>query len=70
MLKYCLARRKAQVMCDKVVDACLPALKLAPDWFITNKMIEKHVSAAFTKGPYIKYVVGGPEGFCGGHEIF
>ena len=22
------------------------------------------------KGQYIKYVGGGPEGFCGGHEIF
>ena len=22
------------------------------------------------KGPYIKYVGGGPEGFCGGHEVF
>ena len=22
------------------------------------------------KGPYIKYVEGGPEGFCGDHEIF
>ena len=22
------------------------------------------------KGPYIKYVGGAPEGFCGGHEIF
>ena len=70
MLKYCLDRHKIQEMCDKVVDACLPALKLAPDWFITNKMIEKHVSAAFTKGPHVKYVVVGSEGFCGDHEIF
>ena len=22
------------------------------------------------KGPYIKYVGGGPEGFCWGHEVF
>ena len=29
-------------------------------WYETN-----------SKGPYIKYVGGrGPEGFCGGHEIF
>ena len=23
-----------------------------------------------SKGLYIKYVGGGPEGFCGGHEVF
>ena len=29
----------------------------------------RHISV-FHKGPYIKYVGGGPEAFCGGHEIF
>ena len=28
-------------MCDKAVDACLPALKFIPDWFFINKMLEK-----------------------------
>ena len=28
-------------MCDKAVDASLPALKLVPDWFIMNKIFEK-----------------------------
>ena len=28
-------------MCDGAVDDCLPALKLIPDWFATNKMLEK-----------------------------
>ena len=36
MLKYCLDRYKTQDMCDKAVDTCLPALKFAPDWFVTD----------------------------------
>ena len=28
-------------MCDKTVDAFLPTLKCAPDWFVTNKKFEK-----------------------------
>ena len=28
-------------MCDKAVDDFLPALKFVPDWFVTNKMLEK-----------------------------
>ena len=28
-------------MCDKAVDASLPALKLVPDWFIMNEIFEK-----------------------------
>ena len=38
MLKYCF---KTQDMCDKTVDASLPELKFVPDWFVTNKMLEK-----------------------------
>ena len=33
MLKYCLDRHETHKMCDKAVDACLPALKIIPDWF-------------------------------------
>ena len=28
-------------MCDKAVDACLWTLEFVPDWFVTNKMLEK-----------------------------
>ena len=27
-------------MCDEAVDDCLAALKIAPDWFVTSKMIK------------------------------
>ena len=30
----------------------------------------KRVNGVVVKGPYTKYVGGGPEGFCRGHEIF
>ena len=33
-LKYCLDRNKTQEMCDKAIDALLPALKFVPDWFV------------------------------------
>ena len=39
MLKYCLDRYKSQEICDKAVDACLPALKFVPDRFVTTKML-------------------------------
>ena len=32
---------KTQEMCDKAVDAFLPKLKFVPDWFVTNKTLEK-----------------------------
>ena len=41
LLKCCLDRHYFEVMCAKAVDACLLALKAAPDLFITNKMLEK-----------------------------
>ena len=47
MLKYCLDRQKIQEMCDKAVDAFLPALKLVPDWFVTRKIIKTHDDALF-----------------------
>ena len=27
-------------MCDKAADDCLAALKFAPDWFVTSKLIK------------------------------
>ena len=47
MMKYCLDRRKTKEMCDRAVDACLPALKPVLDWFITNKMLEKQNNVVF-----------------------
>ena len=41
MLKYCLHIYKTQEVCDKAVDAFLPILKFVPDWFVTNKLLEK-----------------------------
>ena len=29
-------------MCNKAVDTCLLVLKFVPDWFVTNKMLEKN----------------------------
>ena len=40
MLKYCHDRYKTQEMCDKAIDAYLPALKFISDWFVINKMLE------------------------------
>ena len=40
MLKYCLDRYKAKEICDKAIDAFLPASKFIPDWFVTNQMFE------------------------------
>ena len=47
MLKYSLDRYKTQELCDKAVDAFLPALKFVPDCFVTNKMLEKLDVAVF-----------------------
>ena len=34
-------------MCNEADDACLPAIKLVPDWFVTNKLLEKTDKFAF-----------------------
>ena len=41
MLMYCLDRYKSQEMCYEAVDNFLVALKFIPDWFVTNKVLEK-----------------------------
>lgn len=38
---------KTHEICDKAVDNCLSKLKLVPDWFVTNKILEK-VDAVFS----------------------
>ena len=35
-------------MCDKAVDSYAPSLKFVPDWFVTNKIIEKLDNAEFS----------------------
>ena len=49
-LKYCLDRYKTHEMCDNVVDTCMPALKLVPDWFVTSKIIKKLDNTVFSNG--------------------
>ena len=39
--KELLGRFKTQEMCNKAFDTCLPALKIAPDCFVTSNVIEK-----------------------------
>ena len=39
---------KSQVMCNKAVDSCLPALKFVPDWFVMSSRIEKLDSSVFS----------------------
>ena len=41
LIVYCPDKYKTQRMCDEAVDDFLTALKLIPDWFVTNKMLEK-----------------------------
>ena len=48
VLEYCHGRYKIQEMCNKAIDDFLPALKCVPDWFVTNKMIKKLLTALFT----------------------
>lgn len=35
-------------MCDKAVDSYLQALTFVPNWFVTNKMIDKLDNAIFS----------------------
>ena len=35
-------------MCNKAVDAFIPTLELVPDWFVTNKMLEKIDDVVFS----------------------
>ena len=49
ILKYCLDRYKTQEMYHKAVDVFLTTLKFVPDWFVTNKMLEKLGDVVFSK---------------------
>ena len=46
-LRCVLDQYKTQKMCNKAVDDCLAALKLAPDWFVTRKMIRDSSNVVF-----------------------
>ena len=47
-------------MCDRivseVVDDSLAALKLVPNWFVTNKIIKKLHTAFYTEKNIMKWV--------------
>ena len=45
MLKYCVDKYKTQETQNKTVDDFLPTSKFVPDWFVTNKMLEKFHNA-------------------------
>ena len=47
MLKYCLDSYMTQEMWDQTVSDFLLALQFVPDWFVTNKMLEKFNDALF-----------------------
>ena len=48
MLKHHLDRYKTQAMCDKAIDAFLPALKFIFGWSFARKMLEKFDNAVFS----------------------
>ena len=37
-------------MFDKAADACLPVLKIVPDWIALNKTVEKFDNVVFCNG--------------------
>ena len=41
VLKYCIDNYKIEEMCYKAVGAFLTTVNFVPDWFATNKMLEK-----------------------------
>ena len=47
MLKYCHNRCKTQEIRNKADHAHLPTVKSVPDWFVTNKMLEKLNNVVF-----------------------
>ena len=47
-IRYVPDQYKTQQTCDKAVDDCLAALKLAPNWFVTIKMIKKLFTALYS----------------------
>ena len=44
---YCPDKYKIQRMCDEAVHDSIAALKLAPDWFVTIKIIKKLFTALY-----------------------
>ena len=48
MLKYCPDKYKTQKRCDEAINSHLLILKLVPDWFIINNMIEKLDNSVFS----------------------
>ena len=44
-------------MCDKAVDFFLITIKFVPDWFVTNKMLEKLDKSAISNGDIFSHDV-------------
>ena len=55
IVKFCHDKYETQKIYDKAVDSYLLALKLVPDWFLSNNMIEKPDNVLF----YDNYIVLG-----------
>ena len=55
MIVYCSYKHETQKICDEAVDGCLAALKFIPDWFVTNKMLQKSDNALFANGDILFY---------------
>ena len=49
---YCPDKYITQRMCSEVVDDSLAALKLIPNWFVTDKMIKKLYTAFYADTVY------------------
>ena len=45
LIVYYPDKYKTQKLCDEAVDDCLSALKCIPNWFVTNKTLEKFDNA-------------------------
>ena len=48
LIVYCADKYKTQRICDKTVEDSLAALKLIPDWFVTNQMIKELFISSYT----------------------
>ena len=62
---YCPDKYITQRMCSEVVDDSLAALKLIPNWFVTDKMIKKLYTAFYADTVYPFFYEGsGDVTFC------
>ena len=55
LIVYCSDKYESQKMRDDVVDDCVAALKFIPDWFVTNKILEKNDNALYANDDILFY---------------